>query len=157
MLRHTVRSESPDVIYLVVPFFSLMYFDKHQHIVTVKMAEFIFNQFTRTNTYSVGKKPPTSILFVTEKMEQNSLKYCSRIIEFYIHVEDGFTSLPANFGAIRWKKRFFFTYFLGKIHIFRTMTASELKKKHLRARQKLYKNYSTSNIERSLFQKLQWF
>ena len=54
--------------------------------------------------YSVGKKPPTPILCKTEKMEQNSLKYLSSIIKFYVHKEDDFTSLPVNFGAIRWRK-----------------------------------------------------
>ena len=56
------------------------------------------------SAYSVGKKPPTPILFVTKKMEQiqqNSLKYFPRFIKFYTHVEDGFTRLPANFGSIR--------------------------------------------------------
>jgi len=32
-----------------------------------------------------------------------------------------------------------FLIFLGKTHIFRTMTASELNKKHLETREKLYK------------------
>ena len=52
-----------------------------------------------------AKKPPTPLLHVTEKMEQNKNKIASNLflrnIKFYVNVEDGFTSLPANFGAIR--------------------------------------------------------
>ena len=82
--------------------------------------------------------------FCNKSMEQIRLKYFSRAIKFYIHVKDGITSLPANIGTIRTKKRFLviFQFFWEKfISSELWQLASSKKKYHLIVRQKLYNKW----------------
>ena len=67
--------------------------------ITWETVKFIINLL-----FTVSAKNSDPHTFCNKKMDQNSQIYFSRIIKFYLHVEDGITSLPANIGVIRWKK-----------------------------------------------------
>ena len=64
------------------------------------------------------------------------------ISKFYIRIEDVFTqAFLQNLGRFGQKSDFLriFQFFWVKVHIFRALAASELKKNNVKARQKLYK------------------
>lgn len=60
------------------------------------------------------QKTSDSHTFVTKKWKNVAsiiLLGLSSFIYIYIHVEDGFRSLPANFWSIQWKRRFFTIFY----------------------------------------------